>query len=62
MKCPFRTIVTKTNKFTDELNPQLKRIKAIKEDTEFKDCLEEECPFYRWSNSVLGGSYICARN
>lgn len=40
MKCPFRTIVTKTNKFTDELNPQLKRIKAIKEDTEFKDCLE----------------------
>lgn len=61
MKCPFRTIVTKTNIFTNEINPKYKRIQSITEDIEFKDCLERECPFYQWNNSSYGGNYTCTR-
>ena len=59
MKCPFRTITTKTNYFTNN-DLQYRRIQSITEDVEFKDCLEHECPFYQWSNSVYDNT--CTRN
>ena len=61
MKCPFRTIMTKTNEFTNNINPKFIRIKSITEDVDFKDCLESECPYYRWTNKINGGCYTCMR-
>ena len=48
MKCPFRTIITKTNTFTNAFSPKFERIKSTTEDIEFKDCLEGECPYCRY--------------
>lgn len=39
MKCPFRTVTTKSIEKTVYKNEEVTRV-------EFADCLEAECPFY----------------
>ena len=46
MKCPYRTITTKSIEKTVYKNEEVTRV-------EFADCLEVECPFYGSKGSFI---------
>ena len=54
MKCPYRTIVTETKTATFR----------VEKDTEFKDCMGRECPFYNtgeiWEGQIISAE-ACMR-
>lgn len=53
MKCPFRTTKTITNHFVDNVfSATHGKVESVTENTEFEECLENDCPCYNIKTKV----------